>query len=174
MGISEHVDWLTVGALPIQAAMCDPEATELSAESFRQSWGWPWAPVAETLRLWGVLVLALTAAGLAQQALASAGSEISSAISVHNSLSADTAAMGAVAAHYAKKSPQGLSPRTVTTGVSKVLLENLVQLFLQSSFYALIFEKLTEAAGPNCCFPWPWACSRPRRSSWNWPSNENL
>ena len=152
MGILEYVDWLTDGALPVQAAMCDPEATELSAASFRQSWGWPWAPIVETLQLWGVLVLALTAAGLAQQAFASAVSEISSAISVHNSLSADTAAMGAVAAHYAKKSPQGLNPRTVTTGVSKVSLENLAQLFLQSSFYALIFEKLTEAGRAKLLF----------------------
>ena len=163
MGILEHADWLTDGALPVQAAMCEPEATELWAASFRQSWGWPWAPVVETLRLWGVLVLALTAAGLTQQAFASGD----------KSLSADTVAMGAVAAHYTQETiviQKPVSPRALITSISKVLLENLVQLYLQSSFYSLIFEKLTGTGRAKLLFSMTLGLLAASKSSWSWPS----
>ena len=40
VGILEHMDWLIDGALQVQTAMCDPEAMEPWASSFRICWRW--------------------------------------------------------------------------------------------------------------------------------------
>ena len=97
--------------------------------------------------LWGVLFLALTAAGSTQQMLAI----------IKNCFAADTAAVGALAARYAKKDleqsgEEVMSARAARTTISNVLLENLAQLYLQVSFYVLIFEKLTRAGRAKLLF----------------------
>lgn len=146
LGCLEHADWFTDGALPVQAYLCGPTVTEHFAESFEVSAAWPLAPIIRTLHFWGLLTLVLSFAALTQQLLGA----VDSGEDRHD-LAADVPGFGAVANWYeeqdrdwSKAAEDGgcLSERALLTSISKVFLENVVQLWLQASFFALIFKRL--------------------------------
>lgn len=148
IGTFEHMDFFTDGALPVQAAKCDPHVTEVWAESFEVSaWSWPAARLIRVLHFWGVLLMSFMAATLAQQMLGSRGNVDRPLAGT--ALSADAAAMTAVASHCVnvdrKKLGFALSYRSLYTCASKVVMENLTQLFLQASLYAILYDQLTAA-----------------------------
>ncbi|CAE7457716.1 dcd2A [Symbiodinium natans] len=147
LGCLEHADWFTDGALPVQAYLCGPTVTERFAESFELSWAWPLAPIVRMLHFWGLLTVVLSFAALSQQLLGSADHG-----DCHD-LAADVPGFGAVANWYeefeqdhgwkqAAEDTGCLSERALLTSVSKVFLENVAQLWLQASFFALIFGRL--------------------------------
>lgn len=148
LGMLEHADWFTDGALPVQAYLCDLEipVTEHFAFSFEMSWAWPLAPIVRTLHFWGLLSLVLSFSALAQQLLGAVDSG-----EKRLDLAADVPGFGAVANWYEeqdhdwnKAAEDGgcLSERALLTSISKVFLENVVQLWLQASFFGLIFDRL--------------------------------
>ncbi|CAJ1377651.1 unnamed protein product [Effrenium voratum] len=148
LGALEHADWFTDGALPVQAYLCGAGVTERFAESFELSWAWPLAPVIRTLHFWGLLTAVLSFAALTQQLLGSADH------GEHHDLAADVPGFGAVAIWYEEQDlawkhvaeeEACLSERALLTSISKVFLENVVQLWLQASFFALIFQRLHHA-----------------------------
>ncbi|CAE7777135.1 dcd2A [Symbiodinium sp. CCMP2592] len=147
LGCLEHADWFTDGALPVQAYLCGPSVTERFAESFELSMAWPLAPIVRMLHFWGLLTVVLGFAALSQQLLGSAD------LGDCHDLAADVPGFGAVASWYedfeqdhgwkqAAQETGCLSERALLTSVSKVFLENVAQLWLQASFFALIFGRL--------------------------------
>ncbi|CAE7314833.1 unnamed protein product [Symbiodinium sp. CCMP2456] len=152
IGAFEHFDWFTDGAMPVQAAVCDPKATDIWATTFEASWFPIWVPLIRGLHFWGVLVIALVSAGLAQQFAATIrlGSD-SPFVPQDNALAADAAGLGSIAFWYERQeqlirqeqiSTQAPTSRRLATCLSKVIMENLVQLFLQASLYGIIFDDL--------------------------------
>lgn len=149
IGAFEHFDWFTDGAMPVQAAVCDPKATDVWATTFEASWFPIWVPLIRGLHFWGVLVIALVSAGLAQQFAATfrLGSG-SRDVAKDNTIAADAAGLGSIAFWYerdeqvAKTQTQEPTSRSLATCLSKVIMENLVQLFLQASLYGIIFDDL--------------------------------
>ncbi|OLP89181.1 Neutral ceramidase A [Symbiodinium microadriaticum] len=150
LGCLEHADWFTDGALPVQAYLCGPSVTERFAESFELSMAWPLAPIVRMLHFWGLLTVVLGFAALSQQLLGSAD------LGECHDLAADVPGFGAVASWYeefeqdhgwkqAAQETGCLSERALLTSVSKVFLENVAQLWLQASFFALIFGRLHHA-----------------------------
>ena len=118
----------------------------VSTASGEASWAWPLAPLIRTLHFWGLLTMILSFAALAQQLLGAVDS------GERHDLAADVPGFGAVAAWYEEQDPDWnqaaedggrcLSERALLTSISKVFLENVVQLWLQASFFALIFKRL--------------------------------
>eukprot|EP00929_Paragymnodinium_shiwhaense_P030354 TRINITY_DN17227_c0_g1_i2.p1 TRINITY_DN17227_c0_g1~~TRINITY_DN17227_c0_g1_i2.p1 ORF type:complete len:421 (+),score=31.18 TRINITY_DN17227_c0_g1_i2:152-1414(+) len=127
----DHMDSFTDGIFPIQAAACDVHLTDQFARSFAHS-NMPFlAPLIVMLRFWGVAALVLSAATLTQQAALCASSA---------DWAADTACFGKVA-KLAHPHPF-LEPlnRNLPMFFVRVLIENVPQLWLQASFFALTFE----------------------------------
>ncbi|CAE7372140.1 unnamed protein product [Symbiodinium necroappetens] len=147
IGAFEHFDWFTDGAMPVQAAVCDPKATDVWATTFEASWFPIWVPLIRGLHFWGVLVIALVSAGMAQQFAATVcvyRSDVND-----NTIAADAAGLGSIAFWYERASErdattqfQAPTRRSLATCLSKVIMENLVQLFLQASLYGIIFDDL--------------------------------
>ena len=113
-------------------------ATAAFVESFSESpVAWPMAPIMATLRFYGLSVLVLVVSALAQQA--SGTSEMFSDNVLAAVAAADPSGFGAVAAHYEAKAPSShAAGHKMFTTFSRVLLENCAQLWLQSSFFAIV------------------------------------
>ena len=142
---------VTDGVFPLQAYMCEPEATAAFADAFSESpVAWPVAPIVATLRFWGLSVLVLVAAVMAQQAGGILGGQHDGDMAMAAAAAADPPGFGAVAAHFeAKKGEQDAGHATFLKFMSlcsRVLLENCAQLWLQSSFFAIVFDRLTATA----------------------------
>eukprot|EP00931_Biecheleriopsis_adriatica_P024593 TRINITY_DN15283_c0_g1_i3.p2 TRINITY_DN15283_c0_g1~~TRINITY_DN15283_c0_g1_i3.p2 ORF type:complete len:231 (-),score=42.28 TRINITY_DN15283_c0_g1_i3:73-765(-) len=135
----EHFDWFTDGLFPVQAYVCDASMTPMLAEALHQSMMPSLAGVVATLHFWGIATLAFLAAGLSQQALAANFWTEELGIA----LAADTAAFAAVADHMDVPaeggSEKGMRWGKVLVSVTKVLIENCIQIRLQSSGFALTF-----------------------------------
>ena len=137
---------VTDGVFPLQVYMCEPTATAAFVEAFSQSAAWPLAPIVATLRFWGLSVLVLAAAALAQQAsgvlIAAERTE-----GYAEAGAADPPGFGAVAEHFeAKTAGVNRVGLKFFSSLSRVLLENCAQLWLQSSFFGVVFDRLSEKA----------------------------
>ena len=136
---------VTDGVFPVQAYVCEPMVTAAFADSFSESpVAWPLAPIVATLRFWGLSVLVLAVAVLAQQA---SGTFAAKTRGTAAAAAADPPGFGALAAHFESKeaADDGASLKFFSM-VSRVLLENCIQLWLQSSFFAITFDRLNETA----------------------------
>lgn len=144
LGALDTADWMTDGIFPVQALACGADATDRFAEAFDQSWAKPLAPLVRTIGFGGLSYLVLAVAALAQQAVMTTNWAWDQACS----LAADVAGFGTVADHYDKQMGGG-APHTDRLGMSmsaRVLLENCLQLWVQASFFGLVFEELSPSA----------------------------
>jgi len=130
--------------------MCEPNVTIVFAGAFAESpVAWALAPLIATLRLWGLAVLVLVVAALSQLVAGTAVGVWGAAAAVAGA--ADPPGFGAVVAHFENvlagsgrsDSAAGLK---FFSAFSRVLLENCVQLWLQSSFFGVMFNSLDWAA----------------------------
>jgi len=139
LGTMEHMDWFTDGGFPIQAYMCDPQATAHFAESFSQSSVWALAPLVASLRFWGIACFCLAVPALLQQFLGVLLGNSDEGLA----MAADVPGFGALSDHYdigsRRTNKNGSSPAKILVHVAKVFGENCVQLRLQSSFFGLTF-----------------------------------
>eukprot|EP00931_Biecheleriopsis_adriatica_P024592 TRINITY_DN15283_c0_g1_i2.p2 TRINITY_DN15283_c0_g1~~TRINITY_DN15283_c0_g1_i2.p2 ORF type:complete len:227 (-),score=46.46 TRINITY_DN15283_c0_g1_i2:73-753(-) len=131
----EHFDWFTDGLFPVQAYVCDANMTPQLAEAFHQSMMPSLAGVVATLHFWGIATLAFLAAALTQQAMAANWIEEG----VGAALAADTAGFAAAADQLDEPSEDGARFSKMVVSVTKVLIENCIQIRLQSSGFALTF-----------------------------------
>eukprot|EP00440_Ansanella_granifera_P034033 gb/GFBE01036918.1/.p1 GENE.gb/GFBE01036918.1/~~gb/GFBE01036918.1/.p1 ORF type:complete len:483 (+),score=77.34 gb/GFBE01036918.1/:1-1449(+) len=140
LGALEHMDFFTDGAFPLQAYMCDDVATEPFAASLQQSWAWPAAPLVLAIRFWGVTLSTLAGAVLSQQVLVSL---FSGGGFEGPALAADMLGYALLANHYDDKVPdRHKGSRDAMTSLTKLLLENCVQLWVQATFFGATFDTI--------------------------------
>ncbi|CAK9030719.1 unnamed protein product, partial [Durusdinium trenchii] len=133
-GPLEHLDVFTDGAMPWQAAACDPEATHRFVASFEGAGpSQLFQPLAQWLGLPGLLALTFLFATAVQQARFSTGSPDNAA-----ALAADVVGLHGLATYFEKRDGSGRASNVV---VYKVLAENLPQLFLQTAFLSAAFAR---------------------------------
>merc|ERR1712232_192319 len=96
----------------------------------------------------GIACILLSAVTLSQQAMATQTMSTRPCITL--ACAADVPGFGAVAAHYDQleqdEQNAPLGPLSVFVVVVKVLVENCTQLWLQASYFALVFGRTSEAA----------------------------
>eukprot|EP00913_Durusdinium_trenchii_P033018 g30909.t1 len=154
-GPLEQLDFFTDGATPIQAFACEPSATDTYVKAFEASWAsMVWVPLVMWLRFGGLLLLALSFAVAVQQGFSTTfgSGDVASVM-----LSADVAGMLGLATLYEKKSMEeqanvGLSGKAIFSLMYRVVIENLAQLYLQSAFFEILFERLTEGGRTKLLF----------------------
>lgn len=145
LGVLDHADWFTDGAFPVQAFMCEPDATASFAKAFHQSWAWPAAPLVQSLHFWGLVASLLITSASAQQLLGMAGiwsvtGHPSDDFSEHAMAAAELCGFGAVSDKYSARIKGGVRMGKLTAVFIRILLENCFQLWMQSSFFGLTFE----------------------------------
>ncbi|CAK8994571.1 Neutral ceramidase [Durusdinium trenchii] len=127
-------DIFTDGAMPWQAAACDPEATNHFVAAFEGAGpSQLFQPLAQWLGLPGLLALTFLFATAVQQARFSTGSPDNAA-----ALAADVVGLHGLATYFEKRDGSGRASNVV---VYKVLAENLPQLFLQTAFLSAAFAR---------------------------------
>lgn len=153
MGALDSADWMTDGIFPIQAYKCDAIATDRFAGSFRASWAWPLAPIVMQVHFFGIAYLVLINSAMAQQGLGS----VSTPEFTVEGAAADAQGFGAVAKYFDDRNEssgagwKGIALKGFTS-LTRVLLENCFQLWLQSSFLGLVFERLSSSARQKALF----------------------
>ena len=128
----------------MQAYMCEPMITAAFTETFSESpVAWSLAPIVATLRFWGLSVLVLVTACLSQQASGVLGG--AGVVETASAAAADPPGFSALAAHFEAKVGEGEISAALkfVSSFSRVLLENCFQLWLQSSFFAVVFDRFT-------------------------------
>jgi len=141
LGMLDHMDYFTDGVFPIQAYKCEPEATNLFVFSFKQSWASCLAPMISTLHFSGAALILLSAAVFSQQVIAVTGDTF-----LDKSVAADVPGFGGVAAYYDSRAGSKTGFAVLVITVVKVLVENCMQLWLQASYFALVFDRTTASA----------------------------
>lgn len=136
-GALEHMDFFTDGLFPLQAYKCDPQVTEHFAIAFQQSVASILAPVIGYVHFWGLALLTLVAAVLSQQAAVSWSEDLV--------VAADISGMAALAERWGKTANMDAS-FSFYIFITKVSIENCVQLWLQASFFCLTFERTSSEA----------------------------
>lgn len=139
LGMFDHFDWFTDGAYPVQAYMCDADLTDKFADAFLESNVPFMAPAVRALRFWGLAALLLLAAGLTQQQTVSWNL-------APGLFAADVSGMAGVACVLDKGDECGYQNGPLVVTVTKVIVENLCQTWLQASGYALSFNATGGAA----------------------------
>jgi hypothetical protein len=147
--VFEHLDHFTDCAFPIQAYMCDAQGAQLTAKfaaSFLETPIPAMAEVVSTLRFWGLTSILFVAATMAQQAMASI--TLTPKVPAKIAIAADSAAMAAVSlmTDEAEDGGQGVKPAKILIPCSKVLVENCMQMWLQSSYLGITFDSLSGQA----------------------------
>lgn len=135
----EHFDYFTDGLFPAQGAVCDDRLTPAFVQAWHQSWAQSLAPIVGMFHFWGVCLIIFLQAAFAQQCTA-AGNNLG------NHASFDVAGLAcsfAVLPLRNNNAEAGLVARTFMV-ISKVLLENCMQLWIQTSFFALSFETFSD------------------------------
>lgn len=148
-GILDALDWFTDGAFPIQAVKCDRFATVPFQFAFHESMSWFLVPLVGTLRFYGLAYMLLSAAAFSQFAtgIPFANHEVPFAIA--KASAADVAGMGALAGYiekYIVPNGNGKGFSKILLVITKVLVENCLQLSLQVSFFALTMDMTNESA----------------------------
>jgi len=173
MGIVEHADWFTDGAFPVQAWKCGSEATEPWAASFDESKvAFVFAPSVGLFKFWGCAALLLAASASTQMAIgslnAAAAADVAGMAALAKQLEEDDGEdegaedddeekvplVPALREFFGEdfmvsKSSVKLARKVLVklaTGVAKYLLENSFQLWMQSSFFAIIFSRTSDQA----------------------------
>eukprot|EP00438_Fugacium_kawagutii_P026087 Skav226878 [mRNA] locus=scaffold1187:242505:245508:+ [translate_table: standard] len=142
-GPLDHMDWFSDGIAPVQALACDLQGADISnrfAAWATRSAAWWSAPVVQSFHVWGLFFLAFCVAAAAQQMLAS----VLSRTPGNDAVRADFAGMLGLTELSSRASyDSDKAGRFVAVGLAKVVLENVPQLLLQTSFFALVFDELT-------------------------------
>lgn len=171
----EHMDWFTDSVFILQAYNCEPALTQIWIPAFEGSWVSTLIPIIHTLRFFGIAAGLFVLTASVQQSAPSFVKRvqtynIGTPLFKRNCVAADIACFQVIAKHYEEK-VRHLDPartgysamvandwecregvqefcadRTAITLVSKVFLENLCQLYLQSSFYAAMFDIMGTSA----------------------------
>lgn len=144
----EHLDWFTDGTFPVQAYVCDATITPIFAATFAVADDAGMAGFIRIVRFWGLSLICFLAATLAQQAVVSN--------TVHKrdastALAAETASFGAVAMVLESREGAGWGPNQekaskVFIPLSKILLENCLQLYLQAAYFSIMYGALSKTA----------------------------
>jgi len=153
LGALDHADWVTDGFFPVQAYLCDDVATDAFARAMQQS-AFPFlAPLVLTLRFWGIATILLSAATFAQQAGGS-HSKLQTGEGVQFDClhaAADVPGFGGLAAFCEKEvdtraegNNSNITPLILS--VTKVLIENDCQFWLQASFIGLTWKQTDMSA----------------------------
>eukprot|EP00913_Durusdinium_trenchii_P025606 g24033.t1 len=165
--------WIARACEDLQTGSDDPGLTdddtsdgtsELPLDGLTSPTGHMWLPLVKALHFWGLLLLCFTFSSLLQQAMGSGTSDEPSSPDAFAAVSsgatgaavtADVAGLGglakllgeteAMSAMSSRDRPEGPSEKAMLSCIYKVLCENLAQLYLQSAFFALIFERLSSA-----------------------------
>ena len=134
-GPLEYFDYFSDGAAPVQAWACDVEGyavTDRLANAWAQSSAWWFAAVVQHFGLWGLMALAFAFGALVQQLSGQKGGDI---------YQADAAAMLSLSDLLAVGDSR--FDKFLVISVTKVFCENILQLILQTSFFALVFDYLS-------------------------------
>eukprot|EP00929_Paragymnodinium_shiwhaense_P027854 TRINITY_DN16257_c0_g1_i8.p1 TRINITY_DN16257_c0_g1~~TRINITY_DN16257_c0_g1_i8.p1 ORF type:complete len:499 (-),score=62.67 TRINITY_DN16257_c0_g1_i8:329-1825(-) len=141
LGALDHFDMFTDSAFIMQAWACDADIHDEYMLSIATSAASIFTPMVGVLQFWGLATVALITSTLAQQATA-----VCDMVPVPaDCCAADIAGRGAVAKHLETPDPASGVPFTlIVVCISKVLLENCVQLQLQISLLGLTWTKQTQ------------------------------
>lgn len=132
-------DMFTDSAMPLQAASCDPAATERFVAAFRGSGlSELWTPLAAWLGLSGLMALAFLLATALQQAFSSTLEDST----LMAALGADIAGLHGLSAYF-ERDASVKNKKVMVVILVKVLAENLPQLFLQSAFFSASFSRFS-------------------------------
>jgi len=142
LGAMDHMDSFTDGVFPVQAYKCDPEVTEHFVFAFQQSFTSALAPLMSLIHFWGLAIILLSAAILSQQ-LSAVG--LYTVEPKDRSTQSDIACAADVPGFGALTSSYDDEDQIIFVSLSKVLLENCLQLWLQASYFGLVFHRVSDA-----------------------------
>ncbi|CAK9073831.1 Hypothetical protein SCF082_LOCUS36062 [Durusdinium trenchii] len=143
-GPLEHLDFFTDGAAPIQAWYCDADlnVSDRLAAAWAES-GASWvAPLVQRFRLWGLMAAVFVMGATAQLSIGTLDAEFA----------CDSATLLGYAKLRDRYQRENSMIRRAVVSISKVFLENILQLMLQTSLLALVFDYLTPPGRAKALF----------------------